>query len=170
MGEPIYNQRRIPRAQWRYGLRSTTAAGCGWIAVYNVLTLMGYRVRPEELIRQLRRQVPLVNGNLGTALWSPAVCLRKLGFPVRMSAHPGCFDQRVRDAEVAILFYRWRRGCRIGAHFVAVRSTPQGFVGYNTFADSTGPDLYGPSVAAFLKRRRYFGAVLTTIDGPRRGK
>ena len=27
----IYNQRQIPAEQWRYGLRSSAAVGCGWI-------------------------------------------------------------------------------------------------------------------------------------------
>ena len=41
--ELIYNQNDIPKGQYRYGLRSSASVGCGWIATYNALTLMGYR-------------------------------------------------------------------------------------------------------------------------------
>ena len=37
----IYNQNHIPREQYRYGLRASAAVGCGWLATYNALTLMG---------------------------------------------------------------------------------------------------------------------------------
>ena len=51
MNDLIFCQRDIPREQWRYGLRSSAATGCGWIATYNALCLLGERAEPEELIR-----------------------------------------------------------------------------------------------------------------------
>ena len=51
MDDLIYNQTKIPKEQWRYGLRTSAATGCGWIATYNALRLMGYAAEPEELIR-----------------------------------------------------------------------------------------------------------------------
>ena len=41
MGELILNQTQIPKEQWRYGLRSSAKTGCGWIALYNALILLG---------------------------------------------------------------------------------------------------------------------------------
>ena len=37
-------------------------------------------------------------------------------------------------------------------------------IGYNTFTDSKGPDQYGESVEAFLKRRKYFLPMLIAIQ------
>lgn len=62
----IYCQRDIPKDQWRYGLRSSAATGCGWIACYNALKIMGYKANPEKLIKYFERQMPLLNGNTGT--------------------------------------------------------------------------------------------------------
>lgn len=163
MKDLIYNQHSIPKEQWRYGLRSSAATGCGWIAAYNALRLMGYYAPPEKLIRCMRRQLPLIHGNMGTSLWGPGLCFHRWGFLVKLCADPRKFDREVRDSDVAILFYRWRRGWRMGAHFVAVRATERGFVGYNTFRNSTGEDAYGSSLRAFLKKQGYFGCVLTTI-------
>lgn len=168
MKDLIYNQRNIPKEQWRYGFRSSAAVGCGWIATYNALLLMGYRARPEELIRCYERQLPLIHGNAGTSFWGPAVCFRKWGFPVEVTAKRARFDELAKESDVCILFYRWRGKWKLGAHFVALEYRDGGFTGYNTYSNSTGPDAYGESLDAFLKKKQYFGAVLIGIRNQRR--
>lgn len=163
MDDLIYNQTQIPREQWRYGFRSSAATGCGWIAVYNALRILGYRATPEGLIRYFERQLPLIHGNAGTSIWGPAVYFKKWGFPVKMTARRSEFDALAREGDVSILFYHWRRGWKLGAHFVTVVYRDGRFVGYNTYRNSVGPDDYGPGLDAFLKQRGYFGAVLTAI-------
>ena len=163
MDDLIYNQRKIPKEQWRYGLRTSAATGCGWIATYNALRLMGYRAAPEELIRFYERQLPLIHGNAGTTILGPALFFQQQGFPVEYTSVRERFDALARESDVCILFYRWRKNWKLGAHFVALRSTETGFVGYNTYRNSTGPDHYGPSLEAFLKEKKYFGAVLMGI-------
>lgn len=168
MDDLIYNQTKIPKDQWRYGFRTSAATGCGWIAVYNALRLMGYRAKPEGLIRYFERQFPLVHGNTGTSVWGPALYFKKWAFPVTMTARRDSFDRMAREGDVCILFYRWRRGWRFGAHFVTLRWTGSGFVGYNTYRSSCGPDEYGTSLIQFLKDKGYFGAVLTVIRDKRK--
>lgn len=167
MDDLIYNQRRIPKDQWRYGFRSSAATGCGWIATYNALRLLGYRAEPEGLIRYFERQLPLIHGNAGTSIWGPALYFKKWGFPVEAAVRRQRFDTVARENDVCILFYRWRRGLRLGAHFVALRHTGKGFVGYNTFRNSEGPDDYGESLDGFLGRKGCFGAVLFGIRDKR---
>mgnify|MGYP002513642237 CR=1 FL=1 len=133
MHELIYNQKQIPKAQWRYGLRSSAAVGCGWIATYNALRLLGYRVKIEELIRYYEHQLPLVHGNGGTSFWGPWVFFVQKGFPVEMCCKREKFDEVLKRSDVAILFYYWRRKYKIGAHFVTVQYKDGRFTGYNTF-------------------------------------
>ena len=163
MKDLIYNQRQIPKGQWRYGFRSSAAVGCGWIATHNALRLMGYETDIEKLIRYYEWQLPLIHGNAGTSFWGPAVCFRHWGFPVRLSSKRNDFDALAKESDVCILFYHWRKGCRLGAHFVALHHTDRGFVGYNTYRDSTGPDQYGSSLEAFLREKGHFGCVLMGI-------
>lgn len=163
MEDLIYNQRKIPKEQWRYGLRSSAATGCGWIATYNALRLMGYRVKPEELIAYYERQLPLIHGNAGTSILGPAVCLKQMGFPTKVVAERKQFDQAAKEADVCILFYRWTKKWKYGAHFVAVEYENGKFVGYNTFRNSVGPDEYGESLESFLKEKKFFGAVLMAV-------
>ena len=163
----IYNQRKIPKEQYRYGFRSSAAVGCGWIATYNALKLLGYRADPEGLIGYYERQLPLLNGNTGTAFWGPAAYFKKWGFPVTVTAKRAEFDALAKDSDVCILFYRWKKGMKLGAHFVALHHTPAGFVGYNTFRNSTGPDAYGKSLDGFMKQKGFFGGVLIGIQDKR---
>lgn len=163
----IYNQREIPKNQWRYGLRSSAATGCGWIATHNALQLMGYKTDIGELIRYYEAMLPLIHGNAGTSFWGPAVCFRSWDFPVEVCIDKRKFDALARRSDVCILFYHWRKGCRLGAHFVALQNTESGIISYNTYRNSSGPDHLGPSLEAFLKEKRYFGCVLIGIRDKR---
>lgn len=167
MNDLIYNQHDIPREQWRYGLRTSAATGCGWIAVYNALRLLHYRADPEALIRYFERQLPLIHGNAGTSIPGPAIFFKQQGFPVELTAKREKFDELAKNSDVCILFYRWRRKLRLGAHFVAVQYAGGKFTGYNTYKNSTGPDDYGTSLAEFLKKKNYFGPVLIGIRDKR---
>ena len=159
----IYNQRDIPKDKWRYGFRSSAATGCGWIATYNALRLMGYKTNIEELIRYYTWQLPLIHGNAGTFFWGPALCFRTWGFPVEICANTGKFDNVLQRSDVCILFYHWRKGCRLGAHFVALQHTENVIVSYNTYRNSTGPDCLGTSLSAAIKDHCWFGSVLIGI-------
>ena len=168
MKELIYCQRDIPKKQWRYGLRSSAATGCGWIATHNALRLMGYETDVPKLIRYYEWQLPLIHGNAGTSFWGPAVCFRNWKFPVKMTICPREFDRVARESDVCILFYRWREKWRFGAHFVALQYKDGTFTGYNTYRNSKGPDPYGLSLEEFLDRKRYFGAILIGIRDRRK--
>lgn len=164
MQDFIYCQRDIPKDKWRYGFRSSAATGCGWIATYNALRLMGYdNVKPESLIRFYERQLPLIHGNTGTATLAPAIFFKRHGFGVKCTAIRKCFDDVAKASDVCVLYFWWRRKWKFGAHFVTVQYTENGFVGYNTYRTSKGPDKYGKSLDGFLKEKKYFGAVLIGI-------
>lgn len=163
MTELIYNQTKIPKNQWRYGFRTSSATGCGWIATYNALRLMGYHPQPEKLIRYYERQLPLIHGNGGTIIQGPALFFQQHGFSVNTLSVEEHFDQAAKDADVCILFYYWRKKWKIGAHFVTVQHKDGRFTGYNTFTTSVGPDDYGTSLQGFLKEKKFFAPFLIAI-------
>ena len=163
MNELIYCQREIPRGELRYGFRASADTGCGWIATYNALRLLGKRADKQELIRYYERQLPLIHGNAGTSFWGPGAFFLHPGFAVRWGINRERFDALVEESEVCILFNYWRKGLKLGTQFVALPKTDRGILGYNTYKDSSGPDRYGESLDAFLKKRGYFGCVLIGI-------
>ena len=163
MNDLIYNQNHIPLNEHRYGFRPSADVGCGWVATHNALRLMGYKTDIHQLIRYYEWQLPLIHGNAGTSFWGPAVCFRNWGFSTELVLDRKRFDEAAKEADACILFYRWRRKAKLGAHFVALHHTETGFVGYNTYKNSTGPDHYGESLDRFLREKHYFGCVLLTI-------
>ena len=159
----IYNQHHIPKDKHRYGLRPSCDVGCGWVAVHNALCLLGKKTDIKALIRYFQWQLPLVHGNAGTSFWAPAVCFRKWGYATEMILDRKRFDAAAEASDACILFYRWRRKAKFGAHFVALHHTDGGFVGYNTYRNSSGPDPYGESLEAHIQSRGWFGCVLLCI-------
>ena len=166
MKDFIYCQQDIPKARWRYGFRSSAATGCGWIATYNALHLLGEHAQPEELIRFYERQLPLVHGNCGTTILAPAFYFKKKGYRVEWASCCDRFDDLAKTSDVCILYYRWIRKWKYGAHFTCLHHTQKGFIGYNTYSNSKGPDCYGESLASYIKGRKLFGAVLIGIRKP----
>ncbi len=168
MSDLIYCQKDIPMEQWRYGLRSSAATGCGWIATYNALRLLRYKAEPKKLIRMYEWMFPLVHGNTGTSMLAPALAFRRWGFPVKVLLDRKKYDEAARESDVCIVFYRWRKKWKLGAHFVTVQYQDGRFVGYNTYNNSKGPDDWTGSMAEFLKRKNYFGTVLICIQDKRK--
>lgn len=163
MTEFICNQRDIPKNQWRYGLRSSAAAGCGWIAVYNALILLGHPVEEKKIIGCLERQVPLIHGNAGTLAFSPYYLFKRWGYRVRICTRVSEFDSVLAENTAGILFYYWRSGLRFGSHFIALNKTDAGVLGYNVYSNSKGPDRLG-SLSDWIHRQRHFGCVLIGIS------
>ncbi|MBR2310128.1 MAG: hypothetical protein IKA47_06315 [Oscillospiraceae bacterium] len=163
----IYNQNHIPANEYRYGFRPSADVGCGWVATHNALHLMGYKTDLHQLIRYYEWQLPLIHGNAGTSFWGPAACFRHWGFQTELVADRKKFDAMAKASDVCILFYRWHKKTKFGAHFVALHHQNGTFIGYNTYRNSTKPDVYGPSLDAFLKEKHYYGCILLCIRDKR---
>jgi len=160
----IFNQNEIPKGKWRYGLRSSAAVGCGWIATYNALKMLGRNPNPDKLIRYYEHVFPVVNGNFGTFIPSVAYFFKKNGYKVKVIAKRSGFDDAMRNCDVGILFFYWHRKLKIGAHFVTVVYRDGRFIGLNTFKNSEGCDDYGESLEGFLEKQKYFMPVLLCIS------
>ena len=168
MDKLIYNQNDLPKKQWRYGFRSSAATGCGWIATYNALRLMGQAVKQEQISRCYDKMLPILNGTVGTFLLDPILYFKRRGYKVEVRVRRSKFDRAARNSDASILYYWWRHRFKLGAHYVALHHRDGRFVGYNTYRNSTGPDDYGESLSVFLKQRKYFCAVLIAIQKKRR--
>ena len=157
----IYNQNHIPKNKWRYGPWSSALVGCGWVATYNALCLLGDRRDPGELIDYYERQLPLINGTFGTQFWGPYRYFKSHGYETRLILDPDKYDALAGD--VNILFYHWRSGIRLGAHFVCIQRTENGFLSFNTYKNSTGPANIGASIRDFATKKGHFMTALITI-------
>ena len=161
MTDLIYNQRECGAV--RYGLRSSAQVGCGWVATWNALHILGCTTDKAALVRYFTWMLPVIHGNLGTAFWAPVRCFRQWGFETRLVFDRKKFDEALEASDAAIVFYHWAGKRGLGAHFVALEKTQDGIRGYNTYRDSGGPDDWGQSVEVFLQKRGYFGCVFLGI-------
>lgn len=108
------------------GWFSSDKNGCGWIAVYNVLTMLGAKVKPEWIIDDLRHGLVL-GGKFGTHVFYILHYFNKRGYRVRTCAIPKRFAAVARTAGACILLYRHSKG----NHFAALRRENDSFHFYN---------------------------------------
>lgn len=90
--------------------------GCGWVACYNALRLLG---RPQSAARTVREleHAFVLGGYMGTHAAAIAPFFTQKGFQVKISATPKQARQTAPAAKANIVFFI--RGPRRGAHFVA---------------------------------------------------
>ena len=156
----IYCQRDIPKDKWRYGFRSSAKTGCGWIATYNALCMMGYSPEPERIIKFYEKQLPLIHGNTGTTAFAPVLYFRRQGFQVKYTMNYKQFDEIAKNADACLMYYLWHEPWKMGAHFIALHYTVGGFISYNTYRNSKGPNMIGESVEEFVRKKKFFGVFL----------
>jgi len=164
MNQFIYNQHKIPKNKWKYGIFPSSFSGCGWIAIYNALILLGHKENPEAIINYLKKHIPIFNGLFGTCILSISAYLKSLDFSHQIAIDKTKFDTIALNNKVSILYFFWISKFKIGAHYIAIENDKNTFLGYNTFLNSHGPDYLGASIELFLKKNHYFFPILVTIS------
>lgn len=110
-----------------YGRQGSAAAGCGWVAVYNALRLLGIPADRETVRAQMERLLILGGWN-GTPFYALALYLRQKGVRVRFTLHRSKFGRAARKSQAGIVFYLYHKKGRpfpIG-HFAAFAPTADG--------------------------------------------
>ena len=106
-------------SDYRMGAVGSDGCGCGWIACYNALRLLG---RPEPAARIIRELEPALalRGRLGTRAVALAPFFLRRGFRISLSGTRSGIDRRAAGAGANILYYlRAPRAGKLTAHFVA---------------------------------------------------
>ena len=158
--EPVVNQTAGDMKKLRFGFFQSGFNGCGWIAVYNALRLMGREPDAGKLIAELEWTGAMLFGVLGTWPYSVAHYFRLRGYRVRVTYRAGKYDETAREHEVNIIWFFHRKG----AHFVTLRWREDRFEGYNTYSNSVSPDSWGCSIERFLKDRNYRPVMLISVS------
>lgn len=155
----LHNQSEAPARQLRYGFFSSAYNGCGWIAAYNACRVLGENVPPAEIISDFERYGAILFGLFGTFPAALTHFFRRRGCRAESTGRRERFDALAAASDVCILWYWHPRG----AHFITVRPTTDGFVGYNVYSDSKRPVLLGPSLRDYLKLRNYHAPRLIAV-------
>lgn len=115
----IFDQRAY--AGDAYGLRGSDRNGCGWIAAYNVLRLLGRPVPADQVRREMEKYL-LLGGLNGTPFYALLLYFRAKGFRTALCWRKHSFHRQALRHPASILFYLYRWG----GHFAVLRPLPDG--------------------------------------------
>lgn len=98
----------------RYGLRKSSANGCGWIAAYNFLKQRGEDVKEQRVADELVRWT-LFRGLFGTELFHLWLYLAWRGYRTGVMIAGNKKAALPESADAGVIYYRHKRGF----HFVS---------------------------------------------------
>lgn len=155
----LVDQRRA--ACYRYGAFCCDYNGCGWIAIYNMLLMLGERERPADLIRYLEEQGvfrgAILGGCMGTYPWSVVGYFRRRGRRVRWGLRKSTIARLAETAKAGALFYQRPNGT---AHYVAFSTTGRKPVEekpayrFLNYCDCGGGNLHEMTLDEFWRRTK----------------
>ena len=143
----IYGQAKGNAAKARMGFRKGKDNGCGWIATYNALKILGKSIHPKHIIYFYECWGSILEGVFGVLPDAVADYFRVQGRKVSMLnlTNKG-IDKKIKSSKVSILCYAHSKGM----HYIAIRWTGKNFEAFNVYNDSTTSKKY-KSIEQFLK-------------------
>ena len=138
----IYDQNSGKVANLRFGFFKSSFNGCGWIATYNALILLGKKPKAEDIISEYELTGAVLCGVFGVQPYAVTHYFRFRGYKVETTYNPKKVDSVAKKHTCNILFY-WHSS---GAHYFATKWDGTQFVGYNVWG-STGPEYLGTSLS-----------------------
>lgn len=153
----IYDQTKGPQSQYRFGLTTVSSMGCGIVAFYNAMILLGRQVNFAVLIliAEIYGGLP-AGGKFGLFYW---------GIP-RLAEYYGVNTYKYRSLEelendkdslkgpVIMNFWKGKK-VREGAHYVAINKRSDGkLLVYNNFSGSENdPYIYDTFEEVFINNK-----------------
>lgn len=122
VGGVINGQGLDPVRQMKYGHTSVEKSGCGLIAVYNALVLLGNPQSLADIILWGDYCAAVFCGFGGTNPWAAGRLLRRMGYTVKSVSHRSQYDSEAKRADVC-LFTFWNNIPNLtrGMHSVCAR-------------------------------------------------
>jgi hypothetical protein len=112
----IINQGKLKAIQ--YGKYTSDYNGCGWIATYNAVKLMGEKEEVENIISYLNHYT-IVKGKFGTNPIGIKKYLKKKKFKLKSTFRINKFNDYAKHSYEGIVLYLWNGSC----HYVAFQKS-----------------------------------------------
>lgn len=136
---PVNGQGLCPVKDMRYGVVDIARAGCGVIAVYNALLLLGNPHRFYEAVAWGDRKAAAAFGLLGTFPPEERRLFQRLGYAVTSVRGAKSLDRCAQGADVCLFTYWNQRGSiRRGIHTVCLQYRSGAIDVYNLSNVSAG--------------------------------
>ena len=141
----IYNQQTPMINKYRCGVVTSSPKGCGWISTYNASKLLGYNLKPEEVIRIYENKGIYVQGFFGIHPFAVAWFFadenadHNKQHKNNVTVSFDDFDNIAKNYEANVMYYDKSPF----GHYVAIQYDKKDtddvsddvFVGYNVFGD-----------------------------------
>ncbi len=164
----IYSQTQPERARLRLGAVDLAYGGCGPVACYNVLRLLGdERTALEDITQWYQNHHGLLfGGRLGSTPWTAARYLRSRGCRVKLLFCREKQEQALQTGAPCILWYAYRSGRRPQAHFLALQSVEESIRAYNVWSNQRRTVTHTGGFGSFLAMLRARLPILLRITMP----
>jgi len=138
-----------------YGKYTSDYNGCGWIATYNAMKLLGEKVDVENIIDYLNHYT-IIKGKLGTNPAGIKNFFKERSFSLKSTSHVEKFNSYSKNCGAGIILYLSNQT----AHYVAFNKSGEQYHFYN--------DIYGKeddirTMDQFLKEVKFNIAYLIAI-------
>ncbi len=111
---------------WKFGAKTFDYNGCGVIATYNVMTLLGHKVKLSEIAYEFEsKKGTFVWGLFGTDPSHPYEYFKEKGIKVEQYLSYSKYEKAFRNMNTnqcaMVCFWNNKKNIKEGAHFVAVK-------------------------------------------------
>ena len=153
---PFLRDQREECKDIKFGFSTSDQNGCGWIAAYNAMILLGHQQQIADVVKYFDGAFrTILFGVFGVAPHAITEYFISHGFSVRANpfpfVRPFYMEERARNTRVCILLYAHNSG----AHYIALRWNGAQYDVYNN-----DDIVYALTIDGFLKRA---GGTFVTI-------
>ena len=146
MRQYLYRQNDPAVGGLRYGRlrRQVADAGCGLVAIYNILNRLGQPQDFPAIIRDAQRlHMPWLFGLFGTKPHAPSRYFREKSIPFFGTNHAETFREQLAGCNAAIIC-TWNKPRRCGIHFFTILNDNGRLTALNRYANHNEPTAFSP--------------------------
>lgn len=156
----INDQNTPPVSEIKMGYLKGGNNGCGWIATYNAMYLLGEPQKPADIVKYYEMAGGTVmNGLFGTNSIALNQYFIDMGLKTKYMSQPLNLDKVIADAGVAVLEY----ADLPYMHYVAVYYENGIYTVYNS-GDNRGKAVEAASIDKWIAEKEYMPLVLVTVE------
>ena len=151
---PLCGQRLGELSEIRIGLKKAAHCGCGAIAVYNAMSMIGKEPQLHDIVAAIEKRGLLFYGMFGTNPVAIGKYLTRQGIVWKRYKNAAQVEQEYEDGDAVICLYNWASKSGLGAHYVALGRENGVWKGYNVYSRSDKIYEY-KSLQAFIDADEY---------------
>lgn len=138
----------------RIGSRNFASSGCGAIATFNALSMVGMNPDMVDIVDFYERKGLVFNAALGVNPAAVGKYLAKSGLNWKCCRGKQNWDACLSDGQAAIMLYFWVSPKGMGAHYVSMERCPNGIRVYNVYGNRDAAYEF-EDIQAFLESGNY---------------